>query len=452
MKIRFIQPSQLDEKGNCIKYSKLLMPSLTMPTLAALTPEDIEVGITDDYVEDVDFNEQVDIVSITAMTCQAPRAYQIADEFRKRNVKTIMGGVHVSMCAEEALEHCDSVLVGEAENLWEEIIADAERNDIKRYYRAKDYPDLSRLAIPRYDLLDFNKYVKPPFSKTPCIPIQATRGCPHKCDFCSVHPFLGHRIRKKPLENVVREIEKYNPSLFFFSDDNIGADPVYARELLRAVSPLKTRWACFMSTDIIRYPDLLELAAKAGCHETFIGVESINEESLKAAGKGFNKVDEYKELFKQLKKVGILSQASFVFGLSEDTPDSLKRTVDIAMGWGIKFMYIFIVGPLPGTKFYENMEKENRILNRDWSLYDGLHSLLDYKKITPEELMDIVWESYEKFYSLKHIWRMAKRFSGEYLKFFPRTNLVEDIYFQMKMRNAVRNKTSPLLLGLELKD
>ncbi|MFC1671792.1 B12-binding domain-containing radical SAM protein [Planctomycetota bacterium] len=452
MRIRLIQPGRFGENGKPRKFSKLLMPASTMPTLAALTPDGIDVAITDDYVQEVDFDEDADLIGVTAMTCQAPRAYQIADEFRKRGKPVVMGGIHASFRPEEALEHCDAVVMGEAEDIWPRVIDDAERGRIEKTYRAETRPDMTRLAVQRFDLLDFSRYVTPPFSKTPCIPIQATRGCPNRCDFCSVHPFLGRTIRRKPIENVVREIEAYKPSLFFFSDDNIGANPAYARDLFRAITPLRTRWACFMTTAIMKHPRLIELAAESGCHETFVGVESISKDSLSAVHKGFNRIDEYKNLFERLAKVGILSQASFVFGFDGDTLDTLRRTIDLVLEWDVKFLYIFFLLPLPGTVTYDRMTVEGRIARSDWSLYDGLNSVLRYKALDENELEEVIWESYQRFYSLRHIARMAWRFKRQYLSFFPRDNGIEDVFFQLCLRRAVRNRRNPFMLGLERKN
>lgn len=448
MKIILIQPAQLEESGKLTKFKKLLMPAITLPTIAGLTPKDIEVKIIDDYVEDINFDEDVDLVGITAMTCQAPRAYQIADEFRKRGKKTIMGGLHASFCTEEALQHFDSVLVGEAEDLWEKVIEDVKTNNLKRVYKSLQYSDLSRLVIPRFDLLNYNNYVIPPLSKTPCIPIQTTRGCPFQCDFCSVTAFLGNKIRKKPIEHVLKEIKTYFPSLIFFTDDNIGAEPDYARSLFAALTPLKIKWACFMSTTILKHPELIELAAKANCHETFVGIESISEDSLKLAHKGFNKVKEYKELFKRLKEAGILAQASFVFGLDGDTADSLRRTIDTVLDWDVKFLYIFILAPLPGTKIYQRLKSEGRIVSENWSLYDGRYSVLKFKGIDSKTLEEIMWMSYEKFYSIKNILQMAWRFKKQYILFFPRDNIFEDVFFQFRSRCAVKKRLSPLTHGL----
>lgn len=448
MKIRLIQPAQLDEKGNVLKLTKLFIPHLAMPTIAGLTPKNIDVQITEDYVEDINFNEEVDLIGITGLTSQATRAYQIADEFRKRGKKTIMGGIHASMCPQEVLEHCDSVVIGEVEEIWEQILNDVKSNNLKTMYQAQQRPNLSRLVIPRFDLLNFKNYLIPTFAKTPLIPIQTSRGCPNQCDFCAVTTFLGHQIRKKPIAHVIREIETIKPSRIFFTDDNICGDPNYAKELFKALTPLKIRWAGQMSTTIIKHPELIELAAKSGCHETFMGIESISTESLKIINKEFNNVNRYEELFQRLSEVGILATTSFVFGLDADTAESLRKTIDTVLNWHINYIVIFILTPFPGTKLYNRMEKEGRIMHGDWKFYDAIHPLIKFKNIHTTELNNIVWDSYQKFYSLKNIFRRAWRFKKQYIKFFPRDFILEELAFSLMMRKSVNIRKHPFTLGL----
>jgi len=451
MKVRLIRPSQLDENGKPRKYEKLFFPDLTLPTLAGLTPEGIDVGITVEYVEDIDFDEKADLIGITAQTCQSPRAYQIADEFRKRGTPTIMGGIHASACPEEALGHVDAVLVGEAEDLWEDVLRDVKGGHLKRVYKAETKPDLSRLAVPRFDLVDFDHYVIPPLARTPLIPLQTTRGCPHDCDFCSVTRFWGHRIRNKPVEHVLKEVEAIQPSRIFFSDDNIGANPPYAMQLFAGLTPLRTRWACQMSTTIGRHPELIEAAAESGCHETLLGLESLNEKNLESIHKGFNKVDEYKSTLKRLADVGILAQVTIMVGLDEDTPDSLRRTMDMLMDMDINYVYLAPLTPLPGTRIRERLEKEQRIVDRNSAFYDFSHVLVRPKNMTCHDLEDVLWEMYETFYAAGNILKRAWRFKRQYFRYFPRDNAIEETFFQFHMRNSVKRKCHPFTLGLAKK-
>lgn len=450
MKVRLIQPSQLNENGRPKRFRKLFFPNLGLPTIAALTPAGIDVGITIEYMHDVDLDEDVDLVGITAQTCQAPRAYQLAAEFRKRGKRTIMGGIHASACPEEALGHFDSVLIGEAEGLWDKVLSDVAAGGLQRIYQAEVRPGLSVPVVPRYDLLDYSDYVIPPFARTPLIPIQATRGCPHACDFCSVSEFWGHQVRKKPVANVVREIEVIDPSRVFFTDDNIGADPGYARELFGALGPLKKRWACQMSTTIGRQPDLIAAAADAGCHETYMGIESLNPRSLDSIRKGFNRTDEYEVLFRRLADVGILAQVSLIFGLDDDTADDLRRMIDVVMGWDINYVYIAILTPFPGTRLYDRFKRDGRISTADWSPYDVTRVVFNPKLMDAKQLEDLVFECFGKYYSTSSIFRRAWHFRRQYLRYCPRDNVVEETFFQFHIKSSVEKRCHPFSLGFEV--
>ena len=447
MKVRLVQPAQLNDHGRPIRHKKLFFPSVTLPTVAALTPSGIDVGITNEYVEDVDFDERVDLVGITAQTCHAPRAYQIADEFRKRGTRTIMGGIHASARPDEALQHFDSVLIGEAENLWEQILADARDGCLKSRYIAHEKPDLARLVIPRFDLIDFKKYVMAPLAKTPLITIQTSRGCPNACDFCSVSGFFGQKIRSKPTAHVIREIETVEPSRVFFTDDNIGANPSYAAQLFSALKPLRLRWACQMSTTIGRDPKLIEAAAEAGCHETLIGLESLNPRNLAAVHKGFNRIEEYKTLLKRMADVGILAQVSVIFGLDEDTVDDLRRMIDTLLEWDINYIYVAILTPFPGTRLHDRFEAQGRLRTTDLSSYDGAHVVFEPTKMSGPELDAVVWEMFARCYSARNIFRRVWRFKRQYTAYFPRDNALEEIFLQLYMRNAIRRKNHPFSLG-----
>ncbi len=451
MRVRLIQPAQLTGDGRPQKFKQLFLPSLALPTVAGLTPPGIDVGITTEYVEDVDFDEDVDLVGVTSLTCQATRAYQIADEFRRRGKKTILGGIHGSACTEEALAHFDSVLLGEAEPLWEQVLDDAGKDRLQKIYKSDDPPELERLTVPRYDLLDYAHYVVPPFARTPLLPIQTTRGCPYRCDFCSVTEFWGPKIRNKPVANVLAEIEALEPSRIFFSDDNIAANPRYAKELFAALKPLKLRWACQMSTSILKDPELIELAGEAGCHETLLGIESLSEESLNGINKSFNKVADYEALFTRLRKAGILAQASVIFGLDGDTPDSLRRMIDQLMQWDVNYIYIATLTPFPGTRLYDRLKREGRLFKKPWHACDMTQAIFDPKSITSDELESLVWEMYERCYSVRGILERTWRFREEYVRFFPRDNAIEETFFQFHMRSSILKRCHPFSLGLEKK-
>jgi len=215
--------------------------SMTLPLLAALVPDDVEVEIIYDAVEHIDYDEKVDLVGITALTNLAPRAYQIAQEYRKRGVKVVMGGMHVTALPKEALQYADSVVIGEAEDIWPELVADFQKTKkLEPVYKAESFPDLKKLILPRYDLLKPEQYVTAPLSEMPVVNTFATRGCPFGCSFCSVTKFFGGKFRLKPINNIIKEIEPYLSKCddVFFIDDNIMANKKYAEELFKALIPL----------------------------------------------------------------------------------------------------------------------------------------------------------------------------------------------------------------------
>jgi radical SAM superfamily enzyme YgiQ (UPF0313 family) len=453
MKVRLIQAPQLKDNGQFVKFKKLFLPTLTLPTLVGLTPPDVDVRVTEGFIEDIDYNEKVDLVAVTSQTSQATGAYKIGDEFRKRGTQTIIGGVHASMCPEEALEHFDSVAIGEAENIWLDILRDAEKRKLKKQYQAKEFADLSHPVMPSFSQVNFKNYIIPPFAKTPILPVQTTRGCPHTCRFCVVPQFVGHKLRKKPVTAVIKEIETLDPSRFIFVDDNVFADPVYARELMLALKPLKKRWVCQMSTTIRKHPELIRLAGEAGCHENYMGIESIDTINLQDSNKTFNKVEEYKTLFTMLKDVGILAQVSMIFGFDNDTVDSLRRTIDTFLEWDINYLFLFILTPFPGTKLREDMEKAGRIIDSNWAHYDGTHVTIQPRNITREELDKLYAEAYRRFYGLKPIFKRFWRFKKEYIKYFPRDLFYEELLFSLSSWYFVALKGKhPFSLGMSTKE
>jgi radical SAM superfamily enzyme YgiQ (UPF0313 family) len=450
MKIRLIQPSHLDARGQVHKFQRLFMPTLSLLTVAALTPRGVDVALSLDAVEDLDFDERVDLVGIGALTAQAPRAYQIAREYRRRGRKVVMGGIHASMCPEEALEHVDAVLVGEAEEIWPQIVDDARRGQLQRRYQAPRQPDLSQLVIPRFDLLRHDLHMKLPFEAMTHLPIQTTRGCPFDCSFCSVVAYLGHRMRKKPVAHVIREIESVGPKKVLFADDNIIGDPDYARELFRALRPLDIRFFCQMGTNLLKHPDLMDLAAEAGCSEALFGIESTNVASLRAVNKHHNRPASYPELFRRLRSAGILAHASVVFGFDEDTVESLRAFVDEALGWDVNYLLVNALTPLPGTRLYKEAQAQGRLLTSDWSAYDCFHPTIASKGITPVDLERSIWEAWERFFAPARIAERAYRFRREYVVHRRRNNLALNVFIQGFMGHVARQRRHHPLAGFGL--
>ena len=429
MKILLISP---ENKKSIYAYTKedvkaFWFPKLGLPTIAANTPPDVEVRIVDECVEDIDFNVDVDLVGISVMTYLAPRAYEIAARFRARGVKVVLGGIHVSMCPEEAKEHADSIVVGESEKTWPILVEDFRRGELKSLYEEKDLPKLENLPIPRRELFKPNSYWT-----TNCV--QTSRGCPFACDFCTVTIFGGNQFRLRPIEQVIEEVKRLKKGFVVFVDDNIAGNKAYAKQLFKALIPLKINWGSQASLTMARDPELLDLAAKSGCTALFIGVESISEENLAAANKRFNKVDKYKEEFRRFHDYGILIQTGMIFGFDHDDESAFERTVEFLEENNIELAMFNILTPLPGTNLYKKMDAEGRIIDRDWSHYDGRHVVFKPKLMTPETLQEGFLWAYHKFFSYPSI---IKRIVPSLWKLPHKRLLVERLFLNYAIRRIV---------------
>ena len=446
MKILLVHPSQLDHRGRPLKYEKLVMPTLTLPTIAALTPRDVEVSILHDAIEEIDYDQQVDLVGITALTNHAPRAYQIAGEFRKRGRTVVIGGMHATALPEEALQHADCVVLGEAENVWPRLVEDFRGSGrLDPTYKDDELPDLQQLVIPRFDLMNIDKCVKPPFNDVPVMLIHTTRGCPFRCSFCTVTRFFGSEFRTKPVEHVVAEIQHSKAKNLFFVDDNIIANERYAEQLFRALIPLKITWSSQISMTALKNPRLIELAGESGCNDLLVGIESIDRRNLRSINKSFNRVEQYREMFRLLVANGISPQVTLMVGLDHDDPEVLDRTTDFLLENDILFFRICAATPYPGTELYQQLDAEGRILDRDWSKYDMTRVVFQPRKMSREALQDKLWEMYSRTFSLsgigRRLWRMRRLYFGRHWR---KHSLVYDLTYQLYGRKVTRMQLDPL--------
>ena len=435
--LRLIQPSQYKE-GKLIKYSRVFVPRLTLPTLAALTPDDFKVTITDEYVQEIDFDEPCDLVGITSLTAQAPRAYEIADEFCDRGVKVILGGIHPTACSEEAKKHADAVVLGEAETVWRKLLDDFQKGELAPFYKAATFPDLKGLPLPRFSLLDLNKYETFAYSKKPLIPIQTARGCPHGCDFCSVTAFFGRGVRYRPIDEVITEVKSQNADYYFFVDDNIAVDYERAKALFEALVPLRIKWLGQVDATIHRREDLVKLAAKSGCFAAFIGLESLSAESLKGIGKSFNPVNEYGKILKMFRDAGVLVYASFIFGFDEDDETVFERTVAFLENNRLPLASFAALTPLPGTRLFRRFEAEQRIIENGWSKFDMINVVISPSQMSAEKLQQGLWDTYDRFYSRKSVFRRL---------FFPPTRRILEAWDMNLTTRKMLKKRIHLLSG-----
>lgn len=389
--------------GKVSRSGKAGFVRLGLPTVAAITPSDWDVEILDARVAPVDFSKRVDLVGITAFTSEIPHAYEIADGFRRRGVKVVMGGVHVSALPREALEHADSVVIGEAELVWEELLSDLEAGRLRPTYRSSRLPEMGGWPAPRRDLLDRGIYTSG-FNT-----LQATRGCPFDCEYCAVTAFFGRKFRTRPVDEVLAEIRGFDTKEFFFLDDNIAGHPAYAKELFRALIPMKRTWGSQTAITIARDEELLELYAKSGGRYAFIGFESLSEANLKRMKKSWNSPEGYRESIRKIHDAGINIIGSFVFGLDDDDRSVFRNTFDFIMENNIDAAQFHILTPFPGTRLYRTFEKEGRITDRDWAKYHTGEVVYRPLRMSAEELQQGYYWIYRKTYTLKNILKRSLR-------------------------------------------
>ena len=387
------------------EISKLSVPPLTLPYLASITPPDIDVSIIDENVDEINFDKQVDLVGISVMTMSAPRGYQIAESFRKRGAVVVLGGIHPTMMPEEALQHSDAVVIGEAEDVWQELLMDFQKGDMKKIYRRNKPCELSGLAHPRRDLLNKNAY----FTTNV---VQTTRGCPNNCDFCSITRFFGGKYRNRPVEDVIKEIENLSGRSLFFADADIAGNRSYAKKLFEALIPLKKIWASDAGIRIAKDEELLSLAGRSGCKCLYIGFESLSPASLQEVGKSQNIVMEYKEAINKIHQYGIMVSGGFIFGFDNDDESVFEKTVEFAIQSKIDFADFNVLCPYPGTRLYDRMLGEQRIIETDWGKYCGYNVVFQPKQMSVEILQNgCIW-SWKQFYSSKSI---LKRFLSAHI-------------------------------------
>jgi radical SAM superfamily enzyme YgiQ (UPF0313 family) len=381
MKILFIVPRW--PSSNLWGQIRFKFPPLNVLTLASATPEDVEVSIIDENLEELNYGIEADLIGITVMTPQAPRAYEIADEFRRKGKRVVLGGFHVSFLPEEALEHANAIVIGEGDRIWKEVIKDFRESRLKRFYQDDQLVSLSEIQVPRRDLVKGKGYL---FTNT----IQTTRGCPFKCEFCSVSSFFGRSYRTRPIHLIIEELEalRQESVFLFLVDDNLIGNRPYAKALFQEMVPLKFKWTSHAPLSFVEDDDLLNLASKSGCVALFVGIESLDPENLFLMEKESNLKISSVEAVKKFHDYGIGILASFILGYEHDTPDTFKKTLDFCHQAKIDGALFPILTPYPGTLLRERLKKEGRILTDQWDLYDMEHVTFAPRGMSPEKLQE----------------------------------------------------------------
>jgi radical SAM superfamily enzyme YgiQ (UPF0313 family) len=393
MRVQFVCPAAQDS---------VHLRSLAIATLAALTPADVELSLLDDIVTkinpDKDIDDTADLAAITVSTRTARRAYELAAAYRQRGVRVVMGGIHPSAAPDEALEHCDAVVIGEAEGLWEQVIGDARHGHLARVYRHQALPAFRTAPRPKRTIFPRRHYA-------PIHTVQASRGCPFDCEFCSVTPFLGRAPRLRDPADVAEEISSIGSRLIMFADDNITGHGAHSRALFRALEPLRLRWWGQASLQGIEDSETLRLMAASGCHGVLVGFETMSRASLVASGKRQNDPQQYLDAVRRLHDHGITVWAAFVFGFDDDGDDVFEATVDFARRAGVTMASFGVLTPYPGTRLYARLKAEGRLLDDRWWLREQRDGLPVFrpKRMSPEQLFERWQGAWKSFYSAASI-------------------------------------------------
>jgi radical SAM superfamily enzyme YgiQ (UPF0313 family) len=381
-------------RGRLIQF-----PQLTMPLIAALTPPEHVVSHTDEVVEPVRFDVHADLVAITTATPSAFHAYDLAREFRRRGMPVVIGGAHATALPEEAARHVDAVVIGEAEDTWPRLLNDARSGRLQSMYTSTRRASLAGMPAPRWDLIKGRRYGK-------SVTI-ASRGCPHRCDYCSIPLLYGPgTMRYRPVDEIVREIAASPTRAVVFWDDNIGASPRFAKELFQALAPLGKWWTSQCTANAARDEEFVALAAGSGCKALFLGLESISQESLDTTNKAHNRVGDYRRIIATLHRHRIAVHLGIMFGFDEDDLGIFRRTADFLDEACVDVATVSMVVPMPGTPTFRRLCAEKRILTTDWSRYDGKkHCVFQPTRMSPKELeAGTEWVA-RRFYSPRSITR-----------------------------------------------
>jgi len=385
-----------------VRRSRVLnFQQITMPYLAAFVPPHWTVFHVDEAAEPVNFAVHPDLVAITFHTPSAPHVYAMADRFRQRRIPVVLGGPHVTLMPEEAQAHADVIFIGEAEFHWPQFLRDFEAGRHSYRYCSTEPPTLEHTPMSRKDLFHRRDHTGGV--------LFATRGCPHRCDFCTLVVMYKSQVRQRPVDAVAREYASFSGKVIILWDDNIASDMEYAKSLFRALAPYHKWWSSQASIHAAQDDEFLELAASSGCKQLFVGLESISQGSLNEAQKRFNRVSDYASAIARIHSHGIAVQAGIVFGFDNDERAIFKETVDFLEAAGVQNATFNILTPFPGTRLYQRLEAEGRILTRDWSKYNGRADVVFRpKQMSPEELLSGYEYADRRFYS----WRsVCKRLS-----------------------------------------
>ncbi len=442
MKITLIKPN-IGKKGDKLYVDEGRMEPLQLGVIAGLIPDDIEVALYDDRIEAIPYDEPTDLVAITVEIFTAKRAYEIGAEYRKRGVKVLMGGIHTSLIPEESAQYADSIFTGDAEYLLDEVIEDLRKGKLKPRYDSK-IGNPQPKTLTRRDIFKGKGYL-------PISLMQFSRGCVFDCNYCASSAYFNKRHYCRKVEDIVREIEEQNLKTIFFVDDNIIANKKAAKELFKALIPLKIKWGSQASINMTEDRELMNLMMKSGCLMNVVGFESINLKNIEAMGKrpNMNRMNMYKKEIEIFRDFGMMLWAAFLVGYDYDTPETIRETAEWAIDNKFFFGAFNILMPYPKTVFYERMKEQNRLLydGKWWTHpdYRFNHAAIVPKNMTADELTEASFEARKKFNSVPSIIKRLFDFKTNLKSLYTVTKYL--IYTSLFRKEVF--KKQDLSLGLE---
>lgn len=372
---------------------------LALPTIAAMTPDYYDITIIDEEMEPMRFDTVPDLVGLTALGPSITRGYEIADRFRAMGVPVVMGGAQVSFDVEETLKHADTVIIGEAEGIWEKCLSDFENGCMAKTYKRDSRHEFERSPRPRWELVDTDNVM--------ALGVQASRGCPYACEFCLIRNMFGPGQRYRDLDDLVAEIESLPKKQITFVDDNLTANKAYCRKLMQRLKPLGVSWMCQSSLDLYRDDELLRDMAEAGCTSILLGIESLDPNSLQEANKLQNKVEEYEEGIRRIHSHGIHVIGSFIVGFEADRLEAFDNIYDFTVRNNISLIMLNVLTAYPGTDLYEHMKQAGRINNVDPDLLNGIYPTMQYRNISQTDMFHKYFETLAKMFSYEVVHEKA---------------------------------------------